>query len=427
MFESTTSQGELALPDLPAKMDEFVPYISSKPEVPMAELLQPYKKYDAKARAIYAQRPDHPAVQDAHVNVVPIFNGHEKDIKIRARDLSKESEDEKSKYLMPLANEARKPHDTPAVVSSLQEFQHNFSIFTENSLAEMDWSNVVAAGSSVVTSLLPVPSESKSSIRALRTYYHEKIAPASDVDLFIYGLTEEQAKEKIKDIESRIEDSILHDTTTIRTKHTITIVSQYPTRHVQIVLRIYKNLSEILTGFDVDCSCVAYDGSQVWAAPRAIASYMTQTNPIDLTRRSPSYENRLAKYSQRGFEVHWPLLDRSRIDPTIFEQAFRRTQGLARLLVLEKLPTSSEREEYANKRREERGRPRKVEPMRKRRFDQLHGNIKTEHENEIAEWDDFQGVDVSNYHTLVRLPTRSTFATLTRSTDYSLRTTVLRS
>src|SRR6266516_1181422 len=141
--------------------------------------------------------------------------------------------------------------------------------------------------------------------RALRQYYHEQLAPASDVDLFIYGLDEKQAIEKIKQIETKVRDSIFQETTTIRTKNAITIASAYPTRHVQIVLRLYKSVSEILTGFDVDCSCVAYDGKMVWATPRAVASYVTQINTIDLTRRSPSYENRLSKYSHRGFEVYW--------------------------------------------------------------------------------------------------------------------------
>ena len=76
--------------------------------------------------------------------------------------------------------------------------------------------------------------------------------------------------------DGQVRDSILQETTTIRTKNAITIASAYPTRHVQIVLRLYKSISEILTGFDVDCSCVAYDGRMVWATPRAVASYITQ-------------------------------------------------------------------------------------------------------------------------------------------------------
>lgn len=71
--------------------------------------------------------------------------------------------------------------------------------------------------------LLPVPDEYNGSKRKLREFYHEKFCPASDVDLFLYGLTEEQAIEKIKDIETRVRDALLTETTTVRTKHAVTI------------------------------------------------------------------------------------------------------------------------------------------------------------------------------------------------------------
>jgi hypothetical protein len=107
---------------------------------------------------------------------------------------------------------------------------------------------------------------------------------------------------------------------------------------------------------------------------------MTQTNTIDLSRRSPSYENRLSKYSHRGFEVYWPVLDRSRIDPTIFERNFNRTVGLARLLVLERLPTKSERERYMDERRRERGRP----AINRMQYYANHGDIKAKYEDEVS-------------------------------------------
>ena len=151
-------------------------------------------------------------------------------------------------------------------------------------------------------------------------------------------------------------------------------------------------MSEILTGFDIDAAGGAYDGKQVYVTPRALASFITQINHVDLTRRSPSYENRLSKYSHRNFEVYWSELDRARIDPTIFERSFKRTLGLARLLVLERLPTTSARETYLNKRRQERGRP----TVYRGRF-QLGGNIKDYHEDEVADW--LSEEEVSNYHT----------------------------
>lgn len=390
---TSAEQVELNFPKLPAKHDQFLQYVAAHPKKSMLELLEPYKQYDAELRKAFAQQPDHPAVKQP--NVLPIFAGHEKQVTVRARDLDAETEKERDCFIMPLRDGDRKPDGAPAIVQSLKDFQTNFSVFSESSLADLDWSNVIVAGSAALTSLLAVPEKHTRSKRALRRYYHEQLAPASDVDLFLYGLTEDQAIDKIKQIERNVRDALLVETTTVRTKNAITIASKHPIRHVQIVLRLYKNISEILTGFDVDCSCVAYDGKQVYASPRALVSYMTQFNTIDLSRRSPSYENRLSKYAHRGFEVYWPLLDRSRIDPTIYERSFGRTKGLARLLILEKLPKNEDRESYLDQRRAERGRP----PVYRNRYrgHVLFGNIKDQHDDEVADW---VGEEVSDYHTV---------------------------
>lgn len=100
----------------------------------------------------------------------------------------------------------------------------------------------------------------------------------------------------------------------------------------------------------------------------------------------------MSKYSHRNFEVYWPDLDRKRVDPTIFERSFTRTLGLARLLVLERLPTTTARDTYLNKRRQERGRPTVY-----RYRHHLGGNLKDYHEDEVADW--LSEEDVSNYHT----------------------------
>ncbi|EPE25948.1 Ankyrin repeat-containing protein [Glarea lozoyensis ATCC 20868] len=386
---------EINIPALPSQVKDFIPYITQHPNEPIGQLLEPFKVFESELRKVYAQDPGHHVVQDGNVNLVPVFDGHEKDVKIRARDLEAESDEETSHYIMELEDDVRKATGDAAMVTSFKEFQQNFNLFSESSLIDLDWANVVAAGSSVTTALLPVPKEWSGSKRSMREYYHEHLAPASDVDLFLYGMNEEQALRKIDEIEKNVRDSILHEVTTIRTKNAITIASQYPTRHVQIVLRLYDSVSQIITGFDVDCACAAYDGKQVYAAPRALAAFMTQCNTIDLSRRSPSYENRLSKYSHRGFEVYWPLLDRSLIDPTIFERSFRRTQGLARLLILELLPKASDRDSYTEQRRQERGRP---ALNRWRGNWRSPGNLKDAEEDEVADW--IEQEDVSSYHTM---------------------------
>ena len=46
-----------------------------------------------------------------------------------------------------------------------------------------------------------------------REYYHQKLAPSSDVDLFIWGLDEAAAIKKIRKIESSIRNAILEEVT----------------------------------------------------------------------------------------------------------------------------------------------------------------------------------------------------------------------
>lgn len=214
----------LQLPKVPVPHVELARYIAENPDRSIVDLLEPYRQFEAQLRQLYAQEPDNEILKDDHLNVFPLFNDGEKaDIRIRARDLDVEAQAEKDQYVMTLPDEQRRPNGSPAVVQSLKEFQHNFNVFSESSLVDLDWSNVVASGSSVVNTLLPVPERYRDSKRALREFYHEKFCPASDVDLFIYGLTEEQAIEKIKQIEGRIRDSILTETTTVRTKNAITI------------------------------------------------------------------------------------------------------------------------------------------------------------------------------------------------------------
>lgn len=71
--------------------------------------------------------------------------------------------------------------------------------------------------------------------------------------------------------------------------------------------------------------------------------------------------------------------------------------GLARLLVLEKLPKSQDREQYTDKRRTERGRPAVNRYNQRQR--KLHGNIKDDQEDDVAEW--VEEDQVSDYHTMV--------------------------
>ena len=85
------------------------------------------------------------------------------------------------------------------------------------------------------TTLAPVPDRYAGSVKGKREYYHEKVAPASDIDLFIYGIDDEKAAlERMIEIEKDICDNLLQESITVRTKNCVTIVSRYPNRHIQV-------------------------------------------------------------------------------------------------------------------------------------------------------------------------------------------------
>ncbi|KAI0350817.1 ankyrin [Trametes cingulata] len=377
----------------------FLARIAQVPSGPGAtetliQALQPSLDDEATLRKLFATDRGNARLQDPYVGLVDVFDAPADIRTTRARIVANE-DDLTAHYILPLNEKQRRKEGEPAMVSSLDEFKKNWAIFSEGSLSQLtDWSNVVAAGGSVQACLAPVPGSAKTSKRAMRKYFHNSAFPTSDVDLFLYGLTPEQAEAKMQAIYEAVRDSVPWDVTCVRTKHTVSIHSQYPYRSVQIVLRLYASPAEILAGFDVDAPCCLYDGERVWANPRAIVAMMRQCNTVDMSRRSPSYEVRLTKYAARGFEVHVPTLRREDIDPTIFERSIVRVQGLARLLVLERLRDADTRTRYLTDRRNLRTRP-EAEINWSRHKKRVKGDLKADADIGGLEMNDY---DVQSLH-----------------------------
>lgn len=227
---------------------------------------------------------------------------------------------------------------------SLEDFETRFHRFSCNQLRDINWNNLVVAGGAVLDSLNVDKHESK-----------------GDIDMFIYGLDEQEANNKLIEIYNTIKRNNPHTTICFRSANTVTIVSEYPFRHMQIILRLYKSPAEILMGFDVDSCSVAYDGKDVWATPRCYYSLVTRVNKIDMTRRSPSYEFRLHKYAKRGFAVWIPNFKPNDINPNIYLKRLHKAEGLARLLVLNKMDTPAKINAFKSSLREYMLRPKKRE------------------------------------------------------------------
>ncbi|KAI5121633.1 hypothetical protein M0805_001162 [Coniferiporia weirii] len=371
--------------------------LPSTPGVSLDSVLAPSVKDESELRRLYAQDRQNTRLTNPYIGLVSLFDAPDSAgiRSTRARIIQTE-DDRTAKHLFPLNSDRRRKDGEPCVVETLDEFHKNWAIFTEGALSQLaDWNNVIAAGGSVLGCLLPVSQANKESRRTMRKYFHSSAYPTSDIDLFLWGLNPEQAEVKINQIYEAVRDSVPWDATCVRTKHAISIHSQYPYRSVQIVLRLYHSPGEILAGFDVDAPCVAYDGTRVLANARSIVALMRQANTVDMTRRSPSYEVRLAKYASRGFEVYVPELRRADVDPTIFERSLARITGLARLLVLEKLARPEARVSYLESRRSLRSRAQGNTIYTRRMRRQRKGDLKADEEIVGLDMNDY---DVATLH-----------------------------
>ena len=177
----------------------FISRIAALPKgvpVSLDEVLQPSLDDEADLRRLFATDTKNPRLNNPHVGLIDVFDAPADIRTTRARVVQNEF-DLSEKYLMALTEAGRRKEGTPATASSLEEFNRNWSIFSEGSLSLLDWNNVIAAGGSVLACLLPVPDANKASKRTLRKYFHATAFPTSDVDLFLYGLTPEQAEAKI--------------------------------------------------------------------------------------------------------------------------------------------------------------------------------------------------------------------------------------
>ncbi len=173
---------------------------------------------------------------------------------------------------------------------SNDNFNKEFSKKTFDLLTYIHWDNIIVAGGSLVNIIT------------------NNSAKLNDIDMFIYGLDTEHAKQKIDCIIGSIKQKAIdmrYDTRVYINKNVVNIYV-YDTKkllQVQIILRLYDTLAHVLVGFDVDCCAIAYNGKELMTTERGLHALKYRVNVANLKRRSPSYENRLIKYSFRGFDV----------------------------------------------------------------------------------------------------------------------------
>lgn len=161
-----------------------------------------------------------------------------------------------------------------------------------------------------------------------------------DIDFFIYGLTEEEAVQKVqqwiadiaaankeyeetKKIENKENKDkskikkLFNEYRIIRNNNTI-VVDLDDELKLQLVFRLYTSISEILHGFDLGSSAIGFDGKTVYATTLGKFCHEHSCNIVDTTRRSTTYEHRLKKYFDRGFNIVLPKLDITKLTTNYF-------------------------------------------------------------------------------------------------------------
>ena len=102
------------------------------------------------------------------------------------------------------------------------------------------------------------------------------------------------------------------------------------TLNFQFILRLYSSIGEIITGFDIDCCCVAFDGKEYYGTDRFLRSNNNGVIIADPERQSTTYSSRLYKYASRGFAIVITGLDLLEMNSDIFYR--KENKGLASIL-----------------------------------------------------------------------------------------------
>ena len=100
--------------------------------------------------------------------------------------------------------------------------------------------------------------------------------------------------------------------------------------NIQIITRLYNNISQVITGFDVDSSCIAYNGKDLYCNKRFVRSIKYKYIIVDPERQSKNYSHRLRKYNNRGFDIIFPGLNLDRINYNFLKNT--NNTGLSKII-----------------------------------------------------------------------------------------------
>jgi hypothetical protein len=96
----------------------------------------------------------------------------------------------------------------------------------------------------------------------------------------------------------------------------------------QFVHRVFPTKASVIGGFDISPCMFLYDGTEIFGLPISLFAIKTGYIIADLSRRSPSFEMRLKKYSKRyGFGIIIPCMSNSEIKDFVRTSPFEASSG----------------------------------------------------------------------------------------------------
>ena len=135
----------------------------------------------------------------------------------------------------------------------------------------------------------------------------DPIAAGCDLDLWLVGHeSPESAAAAIAAVAAAV---FAHDpgARVMRSRHAVTFVSTPGLGcPVQVILRPYRSVAEVVSAFDIGAAAVAWDGRRVLATPLGLLAAIRSTVVVDFDRVSAVFSWRLAKYFARGYAVLIP-------------------------------------------------------------------------------------------------------------------------
>lgn len=144
-----------------------------------------------------------------------------------------------------------------------------------------------------------------------------------DYDIFLVGHSAQSALEVIRKIHAALASAeetqrerrrgwsraCPEGPVVYRTDGCMTYHSERLGLKVQVVLRIYKTVEEVLNGFDLGSSAMAWDGESLLFTFAGLLAANHGANVVNLVAKRQTYEARLAKYFRRGFDIVLPGLN----------------------------------------------------------------------------------------------------------------------